>query len=376
LTTLGIVIGVSSVILLVSIGSGLQNYVTEQFQNLGSNVIYILPGKVKFSQGGGGYGIVNKLEFNDVKKIAKLGNPIIASSMYFQKSISIKYKTTNSDSELNGIDENSQKVLNQKQTIGTWFSRFQISTSKKVAVVGTTVIKNLKIKGNGLGSKIFIGNGLYTVIGILESKGGGFGGSDPDNRILIPSSTYIKYFGAKNPTTIVVKFASGGKSEDAQKLIKKYFYKKKLTDDDFTVFDQKELLTTITQFLGVITVALGGIAAISLLVGGIGIMNIMLVSVTERTKEIGLRKAVGATPENILIQFLIEAVVLSLVGGCMGIALGAFGSFLLSFAIKTSVSLDSILLAFGVSSFVGIFFGVAPAIKASKLSPIEALRYE
>jgi putative ABC transport system permease protein len=376
LTTLGIVIGVASVILLISIGTGLQNYVTEQFQSLGSNVIYVMPGKIKFSQGGGGYGIVNKLEFSDVKKIGKLGNPIMAASMHFEKSIGIKFKTKEEDVEINGVDEYQQLVLNQTQSEGKWFSRFQISTAKKVTIVGRTVIKNLKINGTAIGKKIYIGDGLYTVIGILKSSGGGIGGADPDNRILVPSSTYIKYFGAKNPTMIAVKFSSTGKSEDAQKLIKNYYYKKNLTDDDFTVFDQKELLNTITQFLGVITVALGGIAAISLLVGGIGIMNIMLVSVTERTKEIGLRKAVGATPNNILVQFLIEAIVLSLVGGCLGIALGSAGSLLLSFAIKTSVSLDSVLLAFGVSSFVGIFFGVAPAIKASKLSPIEALRYE
>lgn len=376
LTTLGIIIGVASVILLISIGTGLQNYVTQQFQNLGSNVIYVMPGKVKFSQGGGGFGIVNKLEFSDVKKISKLGFPIVASSMHFEKSVSVKFRTKEEDVEINGVDENQQQVLNQKQSEGRWFSRFQISTAKKVVVIGKSVIKNLKMKGDVLGEKIYIGSGLYTIIGILESKGGSFGGVDADNRVLIPSSTYIKYFGAKNPTTIMVKFNSSGKSEDAQKLIKNYYYKKHLTDDDFTVFDQKELLTTITQFLGVITVALGGIAAISLLVGGIGIMNIMLVSVTERTREIGLRKAVGATPNNILIQFLIEAIVLSLVGGIIGIALGFLGSLGLSSFIQTSVSAGSILLAFGVSSFIGVFFGVAPAVKASRLSPIEALRYE
>lgn len=376
LTTLGIIIGVASVILLISIGTGLQNYVTQQFQNLGSNVIYVMPGKVKFSQGGGGFGIVNKLEFSDVKKISKLGFPIVASSMHFEKSVSVKFRTKEEDVEINGVDENQQQVLNQKQSEGRWFSRFQISTAKKVVVIGKSVIKNLKMRGDVLGEKIYIGNGLYTIIGILESKGGSFGGVDADNRVLIPSSTYIKYFGAKNPTTIMVKFNSSGKSEDAQKLIKNYYYEKHLTDDDFTVFDQKELLTTITQFLGVITVALGGIAAISLLVGGIGIMNIMLVSVTERTREIGLRKAVGATPNNILIQFLIEAIVLSLVGGIIGIALGFLGSLGLSSFIQTSVSAGSILLAFGVSSFIGIFFGVAPAVKASRLSPIEALRYE
>lgn len=377
LTTLGIIIGVSSVILLVSIGTGLQNYVTTQFQSLGSNVIYVMPGKVKFNQGSGGFGSVNKLEFEDVSKISKLGFPIKAASMHFERSVSVKLGKKTEDVELNGVDENQQKVLNQKQEFGKWFSRFQISTSKKVTVIGKTVIKNLKIPEPIIGTKIYISENLYSVIGILESTGGGFGGVDPDNRVLIPSSTYIRYFDAKNPMAIMVKFEGAERnSAEAQKLIKDYYYKKKLTDDDFTIFDQKELLNTINQFLGVVTVALGGIAAISLLVGGIGIMNIMLVSVTERTKEIGLRKAVGATPNNILIQFLIEALVLSLVGGAIGIALGFLGSLALSKVIQTAVSWQAIAMAFGVSSFVGVFFGVAPAVKASRLSPIEALRYE
>lgn len=377
LTTLGIIIGVASVILLISIGTGLQEYVTTQFQNLGSNVIYVMPGKIKFSSGGGtGFGVANKLEFTDVKKIAKLGYPIVAASMHFEKSVTAKYKNEEEDVEINGVDESHQQVLNQKQSEGRWFSRFQISTSKKVVVIGKTAIKNLKIKGNPIGQKIYIGDNLFLIIGILDSIGGSFAGVDADNRVLIPTSAYIKYFGAKNPTAIMVKFSEEGKSEEAQKLITKYYSKRDMTSEDYTLFDQKELLSTITQFLSVITVALGGIAAISLLVGGIGIMNIMLVSVTERTKEIGLRKAVGATPANILIQFLIEAVVLSLVGGAIGIGFGFLGSLALSQVIKTSVSLNSVLLAFGVSSFVGVFFGVAPAVKASRLSPIEALRYE
>lgn len=378
LTTLGIIIGVASVILLVSIGTGLQNYVTKQFESLGSNTIYIMPGKVKFEQGGaGGFTAVNKLQFSDIEKIAKLGKPIIAVAGHMEKTVSVKYHGEKIDTQVNGADENYNQIFIVKTTQGKWFSRFQFATAKKVVVMGQKAVEDLKIIGDPLKTSVFIGDQKFLIIGVLEKKGGGMAGPSIDNQVFIPASTYRKYFDAEYPNTIMAKFQGETNSERVQKMIKDYYYnKRKLTDDDFTVFDQKELLNTINQFLGVITVALGGIAAISLLVGGIGIMNIMLVSVTERTREIGLRKAIGATPNNILIQFLIEALFLSLVGGSIGILLGWMGSLALASVIETAVSLNSVAMAFGVSSFVGIFFGVAPAIKASRLSPIEALRYE
>jgi putative ABC transport system permease protein len=378
LTTLGIIIGVASVILLVSIGTGLQNYVTKQFESLGSNTIYVMPGKVKFEQGGaGGFTAVNKLQFSDIEKIAKLGKPIVAAAGHMEKTASVKYRGEKIDTQVNGADETYNQIFIVNTSAGKWFSRFQLATAKKVVVMGQKAVEDLKIHGNPLKQSVFIGDQKFSVTGVLEKKGGGMAGPSIDNQVFIPASTYRKYFDAQFPNTIMAKFEGETNSERVQKMIKDYYYnKRKLTDDDFTVFDQKELLNTINQFLGVITVALGGIAAISLLVGGIGIMNIMLVSVTERTREIGLRKAIGATPNNILIQFLIEALVLSLVGGGIGILLGWIGSIALSSFIETAVSLNSILMAFGVSSFVGIFFGVAPAIKASRLSPIEALRYE
>ncbi len=337
-----------------------------------------MPGKVKIAQGGaGGFTAVNKLQFSDIDKVAKLGNPIITAAGHLEKTTSIKNREESIDTQVNGADENYDRILIVETSQGKWFSRFQQATAKKVVVMGQKAIEDLKIADNPLNETIFIGDQKFVVIGVLEKKGGSMAGPSIDSQVFIPASTYRKYFDAKYPTTILAKFEGGTNSDRAQKLIKDYFYKKrKLTDDDFTVFDQKELLNTINQFLGVITVALGGIAAISLLVGGIGIMNIMLVSVTERTREIGLRKAIGATPNNILIQFLIEALVLSLAGGGVGILIGYAGSLLLSQVIETSVTLNSILMAFGVSSFVGIFFGVAPAVKASRLSPIEALRYE
>ncbi len=378
LTALGIIIGVASVILLVSIGTGLQSYVAKQFESLGSNTIYVMPGKVKFEQGGGGgFTAVNKLEFSDVKKITKLGTPIVIAAGHMERTTSVKYRGEKIDTIVNGADENYNQIFVADMSRGKWFSRFQLATSKKVVVMGQKAVEDLKIPGDPLKKSVFIGDQKYSIIGVLEKKGGGMGGPSVDSQVFIPASTYRKYFDAEYPNIIMAKFEGEGNSERVQKMIKDYFYNTRdLTEDDFTVFDQKELLNTINQLLGAITVALGGIAAISLLVGGIGIMNIMLVSVTERTREIGLRKAIGATPNNILIQFLIEALVLSLVGGGIGILLGWIGSLIISSYIETFVSLNSVLMAFGVSSFVGIFFGVAPAIKASRLSPIEALRYE
>jgi len=378
LTTLGIIIGVSSVILLVSIGSGLQSYVTKQFQSLGSNNLFVMPGKINTQGGGGGArSTINKLEFQDAANIEKLGEPIVLSSIVLEKTATIKFGNKTSSTTIIGIDDKYHLIGNLKVQRGKLISRFQVSTAKSVADIGSVISKNLKAKNDLLGEQITIADRKFTVIGINEEKGGGGFGPSVDDSIYIPYSTYRKLFSAENPSMITVKVSSEQKSLEAQNMIKKYYFeKRKLTEDDFTVIDQKELLNTINQFLGVITVALGGIAAISLLVGGIGIMNIMLVSVTERTKEIGLRKAIGATPANILIQFLIEALVLSLVGGALGIALGFAGSLALSRAIETQVTWQSIAMAFGVSSFVGIFFGVAPAVKASRLSPIEALRYE
>jgi putative ABC transport system permease protein len=216
----------------------------------------------------------------------------------------------------------------------------------------------------------------YTVKGVLESKGSGGGfGSDIDNRGLIPLTTSFRQFNATRPMMMVIQ-STGQETVEQAAADAKRILLRRLKEDDFTVMQQTELLNTINQFLGAITVALGGIAAISLLVGGIGIMNIMLVSVTERTREIGLRKAVGARPQDVLLQFLIESMILSLFGGLIGIGLGMLGSLAISQFIQTYVTAWSVFLASGFSAMIGIIFGVAPAVRASKLDPIEALRYE
>jgi putative ABC transport system permease protein len=226
-----------------------------------------------------------------------------------------------------------------------------------------------------VGKKITIANRTFRVIGVAEAKGGGFGGPSFDTYVYIPIQVAFDMFSGQAVTTITVQAKSREEIPLAIIDIKKELGKR-LEKGDFSVFDQKEILKTINQILSVLTVGLGGIAAISLVVGGIGILNIMLVSVIERTREIGLRKALGATPNVILVQFLIEAATLSIFGGMIGTGLAYLLTLILSRFLPAKVTVDAVMLAFGVSAAIGIIFGVIPARRASKLSPIEALRYE
>ena len=243
-------------------------------------------------------------------------------------------------------------------------------------MLGSKAATELFGDSDPLGKTVTIEDIRYQVKGVLVSKGGGGAlGADIDERVVIPFTTALRQFNQSRPFMLLVQATDQDAVVEAVRDIRRVLLKR-LKADDFTVLEQKELLSTITQFLSVITVALGGIAAISLLVGGIGIMNIMLVSVTERTREIGLRKAVGATGRDILFQFLIESVIVSLVGGIIGILIGTAGSLALRSFIQTEVTLWSTVLASGFSALIGIVFGVAPAIRAARLDPIEALRYE
>jgi putative ABC transport system permease protein len=226
-----------------------------------------------------------------------------------------------------------------------------------------------------IGKKVNLGNQSFTVSGVVEKKGSGFGGPGFDTFVYMPMTTFSKFYDNDSIVRIIIKTTTTEQMEEHKKNIEKLLLKT-LEEDDFSVVDQAELLASINQILGVLTAALGGIASISLVVGGIGIMNIMLVSVTERTREIGLRKALGATPNMILLQFLIEAAVLSLLGGMIGVGLAFLGTFALQSFVPAAVTWDAVLLAFGVSTIVGLIFGAAPARRAAQLSPIEALRYE
>lgn len=380
LTMLGIIIGVSAVILLVSIGQGLQSYITNQFESLGSNVIAVLPGGGFDSGGGFGSGSApnfggTKLTLGDVSDIGKLGGAVESAGGAIQNPTSVSYSGKSKYATVLGLDVNYIKIRNLTVGSGRQITNADVSSSRNVAVIGTSIVDKFFGSSNPTGKQIKIGGQKFEIVGVLTEVGSGGFGVDTNNYVVIPITTAQKIFGISGVQSIAAKAVNKESITPAINQIKKLLGKR-LKSDEFSVVDQGSLVQTINQILGVITLALGGIAAISLVVGGVGIMNIMLVSVTERTREIGLRKAVGAKPQDILVQFLIEAVILSLGGGIIGVVLGALGAWGLSTFIETSVSWWSVVLAFGVSALVGIVFGVAPAGRAARLSPIEALKYE
>jgi putative ABC transport system permease protein len=374
LTTLGIIIGVFSVILLVSLGSGLQRYITDQVSGLGSNLIFVIPGRVGGARTPGGQQ-TNKLTLTNAKELNNKLRTIAQVGPIIQKSTTIKYKNkSNKATSILGTTANYPDIVKTNIEKGSFFTASQERSGAKVALIGKTVQKNLFGSTDVMGKKITVSGTRYVVIGVMKSRGSVFG-LDQDNIVIIPISVAQRQFGVSTVNTIYI---SANKPEYVS-LVQSQATKvlsKKLTEDDFTIQTQEQTLSTVTSITGVLTVALGGIAAISLLVGGIGVMNIMLVSVTERTKEIGLRKALGAKRADILKQFLLEAVMLSLVGGIIGILLGLAMSFILAKFFVSDVTPWSVFLAFGFSVAVGVIFGITPAIRASRLSPIEALRYE
>jgi putative ABC transport system permease protein len=379
LTMLGIIIGVASVILLVSIGSGLQNFITQQFEELGTNIIMVMPGKFQFQDEGGreggppGIGS-NQLTLDLVKRFEKRADFTEAILPIVTKSLVAKYQNETHNTAIVGTSEIYPEIRKSPVQQGQFFSKSDVSGARKVAVIGASIAEELYPHTDPIGKKIILSDKRYQIIGVLEEKGSIFG-QDQDDLVVIPITSASRHFDLEKLNYFYLKSPSADQIdktvEEAELLLAK-----ELDEEDFSVLSPTELLSTVSTILGVLTAALGGIAAISLLVGGIGIMNIMLVSVTERTREIGLRKAIGATPKNILTQFLIEATVLSFVGGLIGILLGFLGALIMNRFLQTSVTLWSVLLASGVSAIVGIIFGVTPAYKASRLNPIDALRYE
>ncbi len=380
LTSLGIIIGVTSVILLISIGNGLKSYINDQFESLGANNIYISPGKI-FNRSGhfnreAGFSTVtfNQKDLSALKKSLKNVNYIIPVS---QISLTLKQDKNTIDVNLIATTHDYAMAQNQQPSSGNgrWFTRQEESKKSKVVVLGTQVATDLFPEGNPLGRKITVSGKKLKIIGILDSLGGGFGGASLDINIYLPSTIGHDIIGNQNIQTIMVTAKTKIQIQQVQDDIEKIMLKK-YDPDAFSVYDQSQILSSINTILSTMTIALSGIAAISLVVGGIGIMNIMLVTVTERTREIGLRKAVGAYPQAILLQFLFEAVILSGFGGTIGILLGSIGAKIINNFFPAQITTGSVILAFGVSSLVGVIFGVAPARKASKLSPITALRYE
>ncbi len=386
LTMLGIVIGVGAVVALLAIGEGATTSITSQVEGLGSNMITILPTRELRGMIGAP---TTRLYYTDYEAIADHSQNIAQIAPVCQSSEPVKYGSKNATYTVIGTTPDFADVRAYKVAQGRFISENDNASQERVVVLGAQTAQDLFGNLDPLGRKIKIDGVQFDVVGVLEAKGsGGFGSSD--DVIIVPLDTgYAKLFGsaaiADGKRLISSLYLSAANPEVVNDVIARteYILRKQhgLTpteDADFSVMSQNQFLDTLTQITDTLTIFLGAIAAISLLVGGIGIMNIMLVSVTERTREIGLRKAVGARRNTILMQFLVETITLSTLGGLLGISLGAGVAWFFTFTgmITAEITVDSILMAFFFAVAVGVFFGLYPASRAAALRPIEALRYE
>jgi putative ABC transport system permease protein len=394
LTMLGIIIGVGAVIALLSVGHGFEQYITQQFEGLGSNLLFVISGQLE-SEGPGsaraGRQRFQPLTMGDAEALADPFQvpDVMAVAPEYQRSGTVIRSKLNMGTSISGVTPQYESVRNFKPVLGEFIAQEHVNGRSRVAVIGDTVAEELFEEYEyPVGQTIKLNDVPFKVIGVLEAKGGG-GFGDEDNVVMIPISTaQTRLFsaGAVRGELIIsivfIQVVSQEKMDDVADRITEVLRERHRIsfkdDDDFTVVNQADLIQVFGQFTAVFTTVLGAIAGISLLVGGIGIMNIMLVSVTERTREIGIRKAVGAKRSDILLQFLIEAMVLSMLGGFVGIMLGYGASMLLSgvLDLQTVVTMSAILLATSFSAGVGLFFGIYPATRAARLNPIDALRYE
>jgi putative ABC transport system permease protein len=373
LTALGIMIGVMSVVMLIALGVGLRNYLKDQFESLGANLIIVLPG-TGFSQEGGlssfGPGLVGgiKLDEKDYVSLTRISEVDYVAPLFF-KSTPFEANGNKETGYIEASNEEVFKILNLEPLVGVAFSKSEVSGRAKVGVLGYSLAEKLfDTPEAALGKTVRFEGTRYKVIGVLKKKG--------DNGFVIP---YKSTFGSINPDKSFFTIYLGVTSSDNIEAVKKKAEEillRRYREDEFSVTEQSEILGTVNQVFAILNSVLIAIGSISLVVGGIGIMNIMYATVTERTKEVGVRRAVGATEQDILFQFLTESVTLSLFGGVLGLILSTVIVLIVRLFFPAAINLLSVVVTLLISSGIGIFFGVFPARRAAKLPPIEAIRYE
>ena len=382
LTMLGIIIGVAAVIAMLALGTGAQQAVNERISSLGTTLVTVVPGQV-FTGGIASATDRARLDMEDAQALEERGRGFVAVQAEMGRSLAVQYRATNTNTQVIGSTPNYLEVRKYTLAAGRMFDAGDNEGRKRVAVVGATTASNLGAGVALVGQEIRVAGNTFEVIGVMAPKGGATGFNDPDDQLVMPINTArFRVIGRPDLRAINViapsEAAIPATMAELQKIMRREHRLLPGRPDDFEIRNQADFLATLGETTKVFTYLLAGIAAVSLLVGGIGIMNIMLVSVTERTREVGIRKALGATRRTVLTQFLIEAIVLCLLGGLIGIVLGIGIAWSLKTLLQwnTTVSVDSVLLSFLFSAGVGVLFGVWPARRAASLDPIQSLRYE